>query len=445
MISDYLTLGGVEIANSSRLATYLDTVGSPLSRAGGCGCPTLTAEVLGDAPYTTPQEDGAPWYDPTVPESGEFAGLMVLSVEGLEDHPVRRAVTGAVAGGGVLGARRVQPRTIAVTGVLLGATCCGVAYGLHWLAAALDQAGCGQPREGCDGADLTAFNCCPSAQETQDPASAARHLRTFRRVALTQGPTIVERSGDGCSGSTGCDVGAEMLTVEFVLTAATPWAWTPTEPVIEIDPPAPLPVEDCPTRWCVHRPGQDDPCEGTCRNAPCAEPGACSDPSCRTPTPPVPAPPGTCFCHAATVNTECYELDLSPRASSASVLPVITVTAGSSDMRRVTISVYERTADHDGLDCAQVAEMERCNPHSQIQIGYVPADGTLLLDGQVGRATVECGGRAETATDVWGAQGAPVSWRPLDCERYCVCISVDAMWPAAPDAMISIAVSGRGY
>ncbi|MET7572954.1 hypothetical protein ABZT04_31335 [Streptomyces sp. NPDC005492] len=68
-------------------------------------CPTLTAEMLGDEPYTTPAADQAPWYDPNVPASEDFAGLLVLSMDGIDDYPVKRSVTNAVTGGGVLGPR----------------------------------------------------------------------------------------------------------------------------------------------------------------------------------------------------------------------------------------------------------------------------------------------------------------------------------------------------
>src|SRR5690606_23228070 len=105
---------------------------------------------------------------------------MVLSVEGLDTHPVRRSVTTAVTGGGSIGPARVMPRTITVTGVLLGATCCGVEYGLHWLTEVLTGCTSG----GCEGDCMTLFNCCPGEEEEDPEAFAARHRRSIRRVAL---------------------------------------------------------------------------------------------------------------------------------------------------------------------------------------------------------------------------------------------------------------------
>ncbi|MFI7467402.1 hypothetical protein [Nonomuraea sp. NPDC049646] len=480
----YLRVGETEIANTARLAAYLDSVGSPLTSvdAAGCGCPTLTAELLGDLPYTSPQEDRAPWWDPDVPESAEFAGVMILSVAGVNRHPVTRAVTGAVAGGAALGPARVQPLTMVFTALLLGSSCCGVEYGARWLAAALE--GC--TGQACGGDCVTLYNCCP-AEDLDPEVFAERHRRTLRRVALTDGPTEIARAGDGCAAGGACEAaGADIVTVEWTLVAATPWQWTDPVPILQ----APLPAdtgEECVT-WCVHGgPGQPvaemvcfdltedacspgaaaveftatscagpgwpaldqvpvDPCEAACRLAACpGEESLCADPSCRTPTPPQPSPPETCYCAALAVNTACYDLDLSGRAGWFADAPMITVSAGSSELRRLTITFYERTDEHDGLTCEEIAELERCNPHSVYHVSYVPAGGVLTLDGQVGRAMVECGGVCETSSDVFGRDGSPPSWALLDCDRYCVCIDSDALVPPAADATIEIAVSGRGY
>ncbi|MEV6565858.1 hypothetical protein [Streptomyces kronopolitis] len=474
-VEDYLTLGGVEIANSARLATYLETVGSPLTDPGLCRCPSLTAEALGDEPYSTPEADEAPWYDQDVPESADFAGFRILTIEGLDDHPVRRTTTNAVTGGAALGPAQVMPRTITITGILLGATCCAVEYGLHWLAEAM--AGCAG--SDCDGDCLEVFNCCPGAEQDPD-VFRARHLRTVRRVALTQGPTVTRRHGTGCA--TGeCSTGADVITVEIVLTAATPWLWTDPTPILEV----PLPSDDsdqCVT-WCVH--GAEPParcvevtescssqsitaavlqdgngcalpwpvsdavretCDGTCRFAPCVDPlSRCSDPSCSPPTPPAPAALETCYCLPLAVERELYEMDLSDRPAWSQDVPMITVRSGRENLRGVTITFYERPLGGDDMTCAQVAEFQRCNPHSQYHIAFVPAGGAVTLDGQTGRATVECGATCETSRDVYGLDGAPPTFEPFRCSTFCVCIETDVMHPPSPLAMVTVSVSGRGY
>lgn len=526
MLEDYLEIGSVEVANHARLHAYLSSVSSSLTWGNVCRCPTFEAAALGDPPYVSPEVDPAPWWDPDVPASAEYAGFLVLSVEGLDSWPMTRTVTNAVGGGGAFGRARVQAREITVQGLILGASCCGVEYGLHWISEAL--AGCAET--GCGGDCLTLYLCCPPERvvDEESPGSPEdspddspgddspgdspgwdpwespwdpdeepegisraeynrRYRRTLRRVALTEGPQVVSRVGDGCGPGGACGSrgggGADIITVEFTLTAATPWLWT--DPTVVLDAPVPRDDDTECVIWCVHsdEPPEtlcvdltvtpcdprtsipveftddptpcavawpaveppEDPC-GVCRLASCPDPrAACADPSCSPAAPPVPEPPATCFCSAIAVNTACYELDLSGRAGWSADAPMITVRAGESDLRRLTITFYERLDEHEGMTCEQVAANMRCNPHSVYEIGFVPAGATLTLDGQIGRALVECEGVCETSTSVWGASGSPPSWRLLDCDRYVVEIAADAIFLPAEDASLTIAVSGRGY
>ncbi|WP_371798977.1 hypothetical protein OG963_14155 [Streptomyces sp. NBC_01707] len=489
MLEHYLTLGGTEIANSARLAAYLESVGSPLDSVGACACETFTADLVGDAPYTSPEGDGAPWYDPNVPESAEFAGLLVLTVDGLDEHPMQRTVTRSATGSAAFGAARVLPRTITVTALVLGVTCCGANYGFRWLAQALDGgpstrsgSGTGCTGGACGGDELVLYNCCPA--EAEDPAQfAARHRRTLRRVALVEGPRVVARNGNGCSGRGGCSSGADILTVEFVLSAGTPWLWTDPVPVLDVS----VPTDDgteCIT-WCVHRSADEPvnpvclelgdtcppgavsveltdaacgdvvwpdretlnlPCGEPCRLAACPDLGAlCSDPTCRTPAPSVAPPPETCFCNAIAVNSEVYELDLSTSPVWFGAAPIITVNAGSGDLRRFTVSFFERRPEHDGLTCEEVVAMERCNPHSVFNVAYVPVGGTMVLDGQVGRDTVECAGSCEPSPDAYGRDGGPLDFPLLKGTRFCVEVTADAIFMPADDATVTVALSGREF
>ncbi|MEW2568299.1 hypothetical protein [Streptomyces sp. NPDC047070] len=478
MIPDYMTLGGVEIFNTTRLQEYLTSVGSALDSVGTCSCATLTRQMIDEDPdatdYVDPATDLAPWYDPDVPESVEFAGFLPLTVDGLDVSPVRRSVTNAVAGGAAIGPARALPLTITVTGLLLGSTCCGVAYGLHWLGEALQGCTGGQ----CDGDCMTLYNCCPGSTDLTPEAFNDKYRRTVRRVALIEGPTPIDRVGENCT-SGECQSGAEILTVEFILTAATPWLWTDTTPILETVPPADD-SGDCVT-WCIKGDqnngllcfdltdeacpagtfgveatedpcalawpvDEDDPCDLPCRFATCPDPTAlCASPSCQPPSPPTVLVPDTCFCLPLVAERACYEIDLTERPTWSVDTPMITLRAGDTDLRNITLTFYEREPNHETLTCDQIADLERCNPHSSFTITFVPAGGVVTLDGQIGRALVECGGVCESSPDVYGLNGAPVSWKPFTCATYCLCIESDIANPPSVDSLITVAVSGRGY
>lgn len=474
---DYFTLGGVEIANAVRLNAYLkaEAVGSPLSQASVCVCPTLTAEMFGDEPYVDPAADEAPWYDPAVPESEEFAGFLVLSMEGLDDHPVARSVTNAITGGGVLGPARVLPRTIVVTGILLGASCCGVEYGYHWLQEALQ--GCAGTS--CDGDCVELYACCPEDEMTE-LCWKETHRRTLRRVALVDGPRIIERVGDGCTAGGECSSGADILTVEFTLVAATPWLWTDSLPVLESR--LPLDTSTSCITWCIKGetdtstlcvdtvdscsgtgigapvvnatctgltwPVDDepDPCTAICRFAPCVDSReTCSDNRCQPPTPPTVALLDTCYCLPLAVERQCCDVDLTDCPAWSVDTPTINIRAGSKDLRNLTITIYERTEDEDALTCEEIADQKRCSPLAAYIVTYVPASGAVTLDGQVGRAIVECGGICESSPDVYGLDGGPLTFPQMDCSRYVVCLETDVSNPPAADALFRLSLSGRGF
>ncbi|MCX4609367.1 hypothetical protein [Streptomyces mirabilis] len=431
----FMSYGGVEVVNHSRLATYLKTVGSPLDSYGGCGCPTFGADILDELPYTTPNDTSspAPWYDVDVPESVEFAGVMVLQVDGLDDYPVQRTVTGGISGGGAIGPARALPRTITVTALVLGSTCCGVDYGLHWLGQVLQGCGSG----GCDGDCLTVYNCCPG--EVLDAATFnERHRRTLRRVALVEGPRVTARAGNGCE-SGACQSGSDILTVEWVMTAAVPWLWTDAMPVLEVTPP--MDLDGSCVEWCLLPPGQ---CPGGCRFAECADPtAACADPRCKPTTPPLPgAPLNTCFCLPLAAERACYEMNLTNRPNWSNDVPIVTIRAGSSDLRNITVEIYEHS--DATLTCEETADVGRCDPLNYFHVTFVPAGGAVTLDGQTGRATVECGGVCESSPDVYGRDGMPPTYQLLECSAYCVCLSTDLESPPAIDAMVTLSVSGRG-
>lgn len=443
MLTDYFAIGSQEVWSTPRLRAYLANIGSPFtSGADICTCAGLSPAMLGeeDGEYTTPSEDPAPWWDPDLPLSGEYLGFLPLTVSGLEDNPRARNVTGAVGGGGVFGPVRALPRTITVTGLLIGSSCCGAEYGMHYLSEAL--AGC--TGDSCEGDCVSLFACCPGEEMTPEEFEE-RHRRTFRRTALVSGPTVLDRQGTGSCARGNCGGGGDIIQVEFVLVAASPWAWTDPIPLLDVG----LPIGgsgDC-IDWCVRGGGGTDDCAAAdCSFAPCSPAtDVCADPRNPVPRPPQPSIPTASFCIPVAPERDCYTIDLSDRPQWSSDVPMITVLAGSTELRNVRISFYERQTDTT-LTCEEIADASRCDPLNDFVITYIPAGGSVTIDGQIGRATMECDGDCRTASTVFGDQdGGPVRINELTCASFCVCIESDPLYPPAADASVSLSVSGRGY
>ena len=443
MINDYGAVGGIEAWNTGRLAAYLENVGSPFATGPTvCQCDALTPTVLelGFTEYQTPALDPAPWFDPDFPTtSSAYLGFLPLSITGVDDNPRARTVTNAVGGGGVFGPVRDQPRTITVTGAIIGTSCCGAEYGLHFLSEVLS--GC--TGETCDGDCLTMFDCCPPPGMTPAAFNAA-HRRTFRRTALVSGPTVVRRDGTGSCVSGNCAGGGDVITVEFVLVAANPWAWTDIRPLLDVDLPT---VEDEPCiDWCVLDPvtltGDCDASE--CLFGDCAAAVDCGDPLQAIPAPPQPTAPQATFCAPIGTARDCYSIDLTFRPEYSTDVPVITVSAGSSDLRNVRLLLFAKPADSP-LNCDAYADANRCNAIGEFVITYLQAGGVLTIDGQTNTSTTVCNDICVSATTVFGDQdGGPVKYPEMGCALYCFCIESDPENPPASDSEVSLGVSGRG-
>jgi len=172
----WAALEGSEIVNAARCRAYLLAGYGPpgLKVEGECDCPEEQLRVLvgcDDAPYSTPADDLAPWYDAAIPESADFAGFFPTSFEGLESTYTREVTD--TLNGGLLGRLRAEPRTLVWRGLLFGRTCCSVAYGLRWLTSVLRQARCGAE---CGGEKLDILVCCPPPTEEVGGVNARFHI-----------------------------------------------------------------------------------------------------------------------------------------------------------------------------------------------------------------------------------------------------------------------------
>jgi len=172
---EWLALGGNEILNNARTVGYAKTAACPMGWFKARPCDTLLAATLigafaGEdeatdefaADYRATAIQGAPWYDPVLPDvSTRFYGAYGLGVYGIEDSTREAGVTQGLADGGVIGRVRKAPRQVRVVALLAGEGQDALEYGMAWLNAALDPNACGQHGDACGTADLAFFSTCP--------------------------------------------------------------------------------------------------------------------------------------------------------------------------------------------------------------------------------------------------------------------------------------------
>ena len=211
MFRGWLAVDGYEVANTSRVISHMDGQMS-------CSCDvtipyddswTGLQDAIGDSAYTITT---APWYDPARPESAEFAGVWIMSVEGMDTVQIQRDISESVCAGGSAGVARPTTQKIAFSALVVACTNAGARYGLGWLACQLHRA---DARGGVLGVRLVVVH--------EHTAATPASLRRVRHgVVLTQSPTVVDLSGKGGSRQ---HRQASIFRVEWEMVALNPYAY----------------------------------------------------------------------------------------------------------------------------------------------------------------------------------------------------------------------------
>lgn len=437
--TSWLCYAGTEIANSARSYAYANNGLKPHTMTvKDCGCADLAA-MLGEQPYRRPDLDANPpaWVDPNDVDSYEFGGLIISRVDGLDAAPVDRPMTSRLGDGAVPGRRRYGARIITVTGVLIGSSCCGIAYGRRWLNAVLaGSQGCGDT--GCGGDDLQYLDCCPEICEdaaafTSYVECAAPHWRTLRDVVLTSEVQVISEIGGGCE----CCQTCPALEVTFQLTAGWPYAYR--DP-IEIATCVAFPPAD-----------DDDVCEAWSTDPDCMsdeqlcaaqEPMPCPlDPACPVPVvPELPLPSNGCQCDPVAGRVRsCITVPASAAPSWFDAVPIIDLTAGALPLRSIRIRFYPNPLGL-GID-----QLDPCGFCAELNVSYLPAGASLSLDGTVQQGVVRCPGRAPTSASsvLAGPAGGPLTWPVIECGApYLVCVEADA-GSISPASCVSLSTAVR--
>lgn len=398
----YLNLGGNELLNSARVTAYARQLG--IAEITCQSCETLP-RALGDEPYSSPDQDDAPWWDPSVTASKDFAGVLGVEITGLDRPTNVREVIPLAGDGAALSPVRRKPREILVRANLFARTECALSYGRSWLAAAVRGGFCGLP---CVGDDLCFLACCPPECDSPTPGEfdtcGDAQWRTVYNVGVLDGPTPRQLRRVS---------GGWMQEVEWTFTAGNPFIHhIPKLVATGPDPSQQIPgsLDEQPVNC-----GEDVSCIEQ------ALPGGCP-----RPLPPLipSAPIDPCF---PTGPFKSYRAVVSVPAGLTPLwlesVPYIRFKAGAQHLERITLRWYSNPQE---INCKAALEapdpndrpLGPCDACAEVNIPIIPAGSTLTLDGRLQRVWVDCPGGPglETAEPpVYGSGGRAFTWPVFGC------------------------------
>jgi hypothetical protein len=430
----YFALNGVEIANSSRVASHVGAeiptrdiglltpdadcsiapiapgrlLGTPpdgsrlygpgLALVGDCwtpdnlcfGCRSEIgyddswdglAEFLGDGIY---RPELSPWYSTRVPESAEFGGIWVLDVKGLDSTPTQRDVTEMAGDGGAPGPSRKASRRVTFDALLVACSNAGLTYGLEWLNCQLADTN--------DRSDSTLrYLAAHPSGSAADPAGLVREVHG---VVLSQEAQIQDAINPG----RGENRQAIMYRVNFELTVTRPHAYSPA-----VDIPVTWDeVAVAPIKW-VH--AAKCPEQGSCGDMPVLYGEGCEVERIEVVTSPPPSCGGcmpicSVVTHVFEVPTFSY-----PMRCRETVANLIITNTG---VLPLTLQAYWRRCAADEGGCT-----DQLYP---LQVNGLPATAELHLDGISRNYWAYYAGRKRRPANIVSTpNGAP--WRPAIIDR----------------------------
>lgn len=178
----YVVYRNIEVANAARTLAYLKQF-APINVTvpyGTTSCPAISGT------FGSPYSDPAPWYDASRPESANFYGVIL---DTLDSPPVLMRNAKALANGGQsLGQQVIKGRTVQASGAMYAASEQAMDYGQRWLAEAL--------RGSCDDfCGLSTLCVLPACPDTGLPT----RWRRLYNAGLIDGPTVASVAGtNGC-------------------------------------------------------------------------------------------------------------------------------------------------------------------------------------------------------------------------------------------------------
>lgn len=440
MYAGYCVGNNTELWNNVRVLDYLqgdpNTFVEPMrNRAqfvSSARPDTGFYDVVCDPPtvpnrYQSPELDDAPWFDPQVPESADFAGLFVEEIVGF-DSVVDRSVTEGAIFGGSMGPLRLGSRKLTVTGYLFAKTCCAAEYGLHWLNEALiGSSGCVD----CALGEFYMLKCSPTRSDPEVPASPLDYTRMMLRTGLVDGPKVVDKFGTCCDAC-----GFTTLKVQFTIVSEVPYLFSDLQFALFEEAFADAELEEYDfDAFCNDCP---DPVDNT------------FIPDCGPAFIPRPAAFSViddCYCDPWCAKILCTSVETPSDWSTATT--VVQLFTGSANMRNIQIRAFENPAAAVGVDCPCLDirnnDYWKCRPAcATMQIGRLPSGSLLTIDSRTRVATLTFpGGQTQSALRYLTSPGVGgFEWFDLpQCSTYCFVITAEC--GVADDATVTIASSSK--
>lgn len=365
----WLIYGDVELFNISRTAQLAETLGIDTVLVDPAQVAWIESALSGENYDVV---TSAPWYDPGYPASAEFAGVLPLSITGLDDSTLQASTTEYITAGGSAGRARNATLPIVAKVAVVASTARGADFGKRWLDRVLAGGGA---RQFCSGSRMDYFRW-------PDAAAPKAHRRD---VSLTRGTSVVSKRSNTCS---------HTWIVTYTWTANDPFEYSDEESRV-VD----LGTEDVSGALTTGSLAMvEEPC-------PVFDYSPLYDPLYPTlvapPTVPEFLPEGWTLIPGVTFTRFWARVD-TVEPSSLNVVPVVTLNT-DVEARMVRVSIWPSDSDPDDL----------CNPLWQAIISYLPAGLDFVIDGEQEVAYAWDGYSAQVRrTDglVFGPDGVPVGW-----------------------------------
>lgn len=248
-----------------------------------------------------------------------------------------------------------------------------------------------------------------------DEDQAIPYERTMHEVATISGPTVtnVLNTSNGSS-----------CVVEFLLSAAVPYAYSTPSELLDRTPLTELPM----AVFIDTEP-------------PVTPPVVIVDPDC----PPVPAPPrppaivNSCIDGPGTWDRYYLEIPAEEVSAWSAMLPTITLYSGTEDLRQVRVRL---TPNPFSWEPDVVDPFAYC---AEFILSYLPSDAELTVDGTVSRAWASIAGSAPvTASNLlYGTDGAPITWPEATCGVPYL-LTVDVPVGEGDEILMSLSLTRRG-